>query len=246
MAKTFDNVSEASVTNYLFLFAQRTLALQNEPPTPPPLNALGLPANAMFQLWGWLQKKEQTEGAENHEKSRAETTAGEMTEKKIDAADRATETATSGIKAAAEEASRNSARSSRDSNAEDAGAVAAQLLEKEEATAKLGSEAQVKTLTERIASLAHAITEYIINHQDDAAQEDRWRTTMKRDMNKSFRDIGNSFLMQREDAHYVKVMMQTQREEIHNVKEEVQKRLAKMDGMLDLLVKNLAGQNLAV
>ena len=39
MAKTFDNISEASATNYLFLFAQRTLALQNEPPTPPPLNA---------------------------------------------------------------------------------------------------------------------------------------------------------------------------------------------------------------
>ena len=43
MAKTFDNISEASATNYLFLVAQRTLALQNEPPTPPPLNALGLP-----------------------------------------------------------------------------------------------------------------------------------------------------------------------------------------------------------
>ena len=40
MAKTFDNISEASATNYLFLFAQRTLALQNEPPTPPPLNLL--------------------------------------------------------------------------------------------------------------------------------------------------------------------------------------------------------------
>ena len=51
MAKTFDNISEASATNYLFLFAQRTLALKNEPPTPPPLNALGLPCEAMCRLW---------------------------------------------------------------------------------------------------------------------------------------------------------------------------------------------------
>ena len=53
MAKTFDNISEASATNYHFLFAQRTLALQDEPPTPPPLNALGLPYHmirAMLEL----------------------------------------------------------------------------------------------------------------------------------------------------------------------------------------------------
>ena len=48
MAKTFDNISDASATNYLFLFAQRTIALQNEPPTPPPLNLLGLPGEAVF------------------------------------------------------------------------------------------------------------------------------------------------------------------------------------------------------
>jgi hypothetical protein len=60
MAKTFDNISESSATNYLFLFAQRTLALQNEPPTPPPLNALGLPCKAMSLLWActcWLKEK---------------------------------------------------------------------------------------------------------------------------------------------------------------------------------------------
>ena len=32
------------------------------------------------------------------------------------------------------------------------------------------------------------MTEYILDHQDDAAQEDRWRTTMKRAMGKSFRE----------------------------------------------------------
>ena len=59
MAKTFDNISEASATNYLFLFSQRTLALQNEPPTPPPLNALGLPCKGMYLLWEWVQKQQQ-------------------------------------------------------------------------------------------------------------------------------------------------------------------------------------------
>ena len=59
MAKTLDNISETSATNYLFLFAQRTLALQNEPPTPPPLNALGLPCNAISLLWAWVQKQKQ-------------------------------------------------------------------------------------------------------------------------------------------------------------------------------------------
>ena len=54
MAKTFDNISEASATNYLFLFAQRTLALQKAPPTPPPLNALGLPCEGMCRLWARL------------------------------------------------------------------------------------------------------------------------------------------------------------------------------------------------
>ena len=54
MAKTFDNLSKTNATNYLFLFTQRTLALQNDPPTPPPLNALGLPCEAMCLLWAWM------------------------------------------------------------------------------------------------------------------------------------------------------------------------------------------------
>ena len=54
MAHTFDNVSKSSATNYLFFFAQRVLAHHNEPPTPPPLNALGLPCLGMCRLWAWL------------------------------------------------------------------------------------------------------------------------------------------------------------------------------------------------
>jgi hypothetical protein len=54
MAHTFDDVSKSSATNYLFFFAQRALAHHNEPPTPPPLNALGLPCLGMCRLWALL------------------------------------------------------------------------------------------------------------------------------------------------------------------------------------------------
>merc|ERR1712194_1002442 len=37
-----------------------------------------------------------------------------------------------------------------------------------------------ETFTDKIAPLAREITTYILDHQDDAAQEDRWRTIMKR------------------------------------------------------------------
>ena len=45
-----------------------------------------------------------------------------------------------------------------------------------------------ETFAEKIAPLAEKITEYILDHQDDAAQEDRWRTTMKRETMKCFRE----------------------------------------------------------
>ena len=49
-----------------------------------------------------------------------------------------------------------------------------------EAAVGAGEEKE-KTFAEKIAPLAEKITEYILDHQDDAAQEERWRTTMKRD-----------------------------------------------------------------
>ena len=51
MSDTFTNVSKSSATNYLFLFAQRTLALQYTSPTPPPLNVLCLPFKVMRMFW---------------------------------------------------------------------------------------------------------------------------------------------------------------------------------------------------
>ena len=34
-----------------------TFVLQNEPPTPPPLNVVGLPCEALCLLWGWLHPR---------------------------------------------------------------------------------------------------------------------------------------------------------------------------------------------
>ena len=135
MAKTFDNISESSATNYLFLFAQRTLALQNEPPTPPPLNALGLPCNGLCLLWKcWVHKQKQKRPIDP-----------EASEAAADAT---------------------------------VGKTAGQGDEEEETA----------PLAERIAPLAEKITEYINDHQHDAAQEDRWRTTMKRETMRRFRE----------------------------------------------------------
>ena len=132
MAKTFDNISEASATNYLFLFSQRTLALQNEPPTPPPLNALGLPCKGMYLLWEWVQKQQQKASSEQNGDEHKP---------------RASEMAVDG-----------QGKDTKD------------------------------TFAEKITPLAEKITEYINDHQDDAAQEDRWRTTMKRETMKRFRE----------------------------------------------------------
>ena len=60
MSKTFDNIAEASSTNYLFLKAQMTISLAQEPPTPPPLYALSFPSELLCAaLWvaRWLVKR---------------------------------------------------------------------------------------------------------------------------------------------------------------------------------------------
>ena len=77
MAKTFDNISDALATNYLFLKAQRTLALQNEPPTPPPLYALGLPCHAMCMLWARLYPKKAESVAVEKKKAEAKEATNE-------------------------------------------------------------------------------------------------------------------------------------------------------------------------
>ena len=82
MAKTFDNISEASATTFLFLFAQRTIALKNEPPAPPPLNVLGLPCEAIQALLKCRQRvtvaQKDEANAEELAKAEAVAKAAEM------------------------------------------------------------------------------------------------------------------------------------------------------------------------
>eukprot|EP00964_Phaeocystis_antarctica_P083560 scaffold52566_cov60-Phaeocystis_antarctica.AAC.1 len=185
MAKTFDNISEASATNYLFLFAQRTLVLQSEAPTPPPMNALGLPCEVMCLLRYWLRTK----------KVQPKNITGQAlptTEKALDG-----------------EGTRQSATAAEASPFSPPPSPSSCEVTRGEETPLV----KEKTFAEKIKPLAEKITEYILDHQDDAAQEDRWRTTMKRDMAKSFRE---------------------QRAEAQKVKEEVH---AKMDETLQLVKK---------
>jgi hypothetical protein len=331
MAKTFDNISESSATNYLFLFAQRTLALQNEPPTPPPLNALGLPCKAMSLLWAcWLKEKtvvnekpageakqagesplEAGEALEAGEVAAA-AAAGEETSETMEvrsdnasamlkgtaaraAADKArlstgsvsseeTETApvvlkeavaieTATVEAAAgtarvgaameeeeEEVGENNVATEKcwaidnfhadDTSVEEGGVEeeteAAETPEVSEvpgagkAAAEAAAETAAETettstpevaeaaaekeekFTEKIEPLAKKIMDYILDHQDDAAQEDRWRTTMKRETMKCFRD-------QREASDNQRAAIDRQREEVQMVKAEVKAEVQKIE-----------------
>ena len=192
MAKIFDNISEAAATNYLFLFAQRTLALQDEPPTPPPLNALGLPCKGILLLWGLLCKKDKAPAPNKKTPAAAET-----------------------LRASADEAStwRSTSSPSSSPSLADQGTRGVETPRIEDSE---------ETFTIKIAPLAKEITEYILDHQDDAAQEDRWRTTMKRAMGKSFRE-------QHEEVQAVKAAL------MHKVEMEMQSMQLRFDEIAGLI-----------
>ena len=125
---------------------------------------------------------------------------------------------------------------------------------------------EVAEAAEMIDPLAKKITEYILDHQDDAAQEDRWRTTMKRETMKCFREqreasgnqraaIDSRFDRQREEVkagvqkvetevQAVKVEVQKIEAGVQKVEMEMQQRFdevhSKMDEKMDQLVKNIA------
>ena len=276
MAKTFDNISEASATNYLFLFAQRTLALQDAPPTPPPLNALGLPCQVICRCWA---RRYPEEAAANEylsaylksigvggtvavkKKLAGESEqAGEAQELVVPSSDNALESTVAKVTADKKRTwlgSVNSDEATQTKTAPVEGTVAIEAISGEEATAVKavavdGQDATAaealpsspppspspeevvtpgektplvkeKTLAEKIALLAEKITEYILDHQDDAAQEDGWRTIMKRDMTKSF--------------HKVEKEMQAQREEVQGQREEMQQQFDDVLSKLNQLVR---------
>ena len=235
MSTTFANFSKSSTTNYLFLFAQRTLALQNTSPTLPPLNALGLPCEAMCLFWRWLHPKKapttkkaldkkrsaiNSEKAEFRVQSLFQPTHGKPTKTALQATPGEQRPTPSYVRM--EKATRRRA-SVQLKVAALANAAADKSHSWEElpqppplpppprlqsqlsfrpsrphprwpAIAPVAAAAEVgkamgkkKKIAEKIAPLAEKITEYILDHQDDATQEDRWRTT-RRDMAKGFRE----------------------------------------------------------
>jgi hypothetical protein len=241
MAKTFDNISEASATNYLFLFAQRTLALQNEPPTPPPLNVLGLPCEAVCLLLRVHKKEEKGKRAvakKNDEIAKKEEKATDE-ELKV-----AATRATADIKTRSSVGSWSFSTGSwsfattsvtekmlsieeaavlEEGAVEVAAAGGINATEEKVAAAEKAAQADAK---KESTLLAEKITEYILDHQDDAAQEDRWRTTMKRDMSKSFRKAETEMQAQREEK---REEMQVLREEIHAMQGRFDDVLSKLD-----------------
>ena len=252
MAKTFDNISEASTTNYLFLFAQRTLALQDEPPTPPPLNALGLPCKAICMLRDLMHPKDKASSTDKTASKQATTTsaAAEITlnleasaeVEKAEASAETTEAAAETAVAAAQseislamlkettaQVTADKARLSTGSVTQGEEQLAIEPTLGKEATAAAETVAaaaakgeapgEVKAVTQSkatqdIVQLAKKITDYILDHQDDAAQEDRWRTTMKRETMKCFREqreaiarLDSRFDMQREAIEEVRQLV---------------------------------------
>jgi hypothetical protein len=80
------------------------------------------------------------------------------------------------------------------------------------------------------AALAEKITEYINDHQDDAAQEDRWRTTMKREIMKRFRE-------QREAIETQGQVISTQGEAIAEVRRAIDQQREATAEVHRLIVK---------
>ena len=233
MAKTFDNISEASATNYLFLFAQRTLALQNEPPTPPPLNALGLPCKGVYLLhllWKWVHKQKQKQKRPIQPKASEAAAADATVGKTADTCGEGDgggdagggcggdggggggkDVGSGGVgnDGGGEGDGEGGGGSRGGGKGEDGGgegeggggegeggAAGTEVAKQKKATDEPHSSAvkdgqgeeKEKTFAQWAAPLAKKITEYINDHQDDAAQEDRWRTTMKRETMKRFRE----------------------------------------------------------
>ena len=240
MAKTFDNISEASTTNYLFLFTQRALALKDEPPTPPPLNALGLPFQVMCKLWASVNRdKLRSQGQGQDLAVEGDLTAQEMPVESATEDVVVTKPAV-GEAAAAEKTVEENPETSAAGKAEIRSAVlekraadkACSSTSSEEAKQE-GEKAAEETATDEtfaktIALLAKEITEYIIDHQDDVAQEERWRSHMKRGVDQGFR-------LQRETAQKVETEMKGRLDSQHE-------EMRAMHLKLDLLVEHLNDQ----
>eukprot|EP00964_Phaeocystis_antarctica_P147174 scaffold113672_cov68-Phaeocystis_antarctica.AAC.3 len=211
MAKTFEDISKtSSATHYHFLFAQRTLALQHEPPTPPPLNVLGLLCEGICRLWARLNPGKfaaynAATGSLYHKYLYIHLKGATAAQRRcMEAAAEAEACRDSGE-------GRGSGEGRVSSNGEGGGARrgrgqgqrAFKAVAEAEAVAAAG-----------LMALATRITEYIIDHQDDAARL-AWRKIMerdmkevhakmdhmKRDMNESFKKVDTDMQQRFKDVH---------------------------------------------
>ena len=97
-----------------------------------------------------------------------------------------------------------------------------------------------------IAPLAKKITEDILDHHlDDAAQEDRWRTTMKRDMVESFRVQREKSDKQREEVQTVKAEVQKVEAELQKQRDAIHEVHSKLDETIQLVHSFLRKERIA-
>ena len=163
MSKTFDNIAEAASTNYLFLKAQMTITLAQEPPTPPPLYALSFPSEVgCFALWlherrfrfaHWLVKRFAPKEHKLHKWALKKHSAHDQH--------------SAHCPLSLETMKRGS----------------------EELSVEARRESLAVAQKERWQTTEREVTQYILDHQADVAQEERWRTSMQRKMDKNFRNI---------------------------------------------------------
>ena len=198
MSKTFDNIAEAASTNYLFLKAQMTISLEHEPPTPPPLHVLSFPFELLCAAL-WLVKRLAPKASGLHkwasgpswfERWATSTGPGKDTVttaletpwfvKRLAPAASGLQKWASGPSWFRTDPGRNTANTA--------------LSESSTPTKRSSKSLRALYTTEghTIQNRAQAITEYVLDHQADVAQEERWRTSMQRKMdqnNRSFREL---------------------------------------------------------
>ena len=189
MSKTFDNIAEAASTNYLFLKAQMTISLEQELPTPPPLFALSFPSQLLclalwfvskvrcFALWlvkwsrfQWDRFRQWSRGRHqqaSRERSKSEAALAEPSLLDLETNDEATRDVR--LKRAASVAMFATTRTWR-----------SLALRKRDSDLRI--EARHKTISK-------AVAKYVLDHQADVAQEERWRTSMQRKMDQHFREM---------------------------------------------------------
>ena len=224
MSKTFDNISEAASTNYLFLKAQMTLSLALEPPTPPPLYALSLPSE-LVRAARWVVKCFQ-----EAQKARAKRLERRKSEAAQDASirkseDESAEAGSAGPSLLGPETSVEPTLGPK--AAATAEAPLSILSRGEESVRKRNLALSVEATRK---SLAEAVTQYVLDHQADVAQEERWRTSMQRKMEKHFQDMkANQAQMKANQDQMMKANQGQMNQNFENLRAELESTRKQMN-----------------